>query len=61
MIIGKSSNPMQNMQSVLFDNVIVNNPGFSPWGTEYYACSGVEGTAEGDTKPPPPCFQRKLY
>ncbi len=53
-IIGNLSNPMQN---VLFDNVLVNNPGSSPWGDKYYACSGVEGTAQGNTKPSPPCFK----
>jgi polygalacturonase len=56
-IIGNLSNPMHN---ILFDNVIVNNPGLDPWGSEYYACSGVEGTAQGNTEPPPPCFKRKF-
>jgi polygalacturonase len=55
-IIGNSSNPMQN---VLFDNVIVKNPGSHPWGDKYYACSGVEGIAQGDTNPPPPCFKHQ--
>ena len=55
-IIGNLSNPMHN---IVFDNVIVNNPSLHPWGTDYYACSGVEGTAQGSTEPPPPCFKHK--
>ncbi|CAF0775861.1 unnamed protein product [Adineta ricciae] len=55
-ILGNSSNPMLN---ILFDNVYVNKPGLLPWGTKYYACEGVEGIAEGNTQPPPPCFKRK--
>ncbi|CAF1204769.1 unnamed protein product [Adineta steineri] len=56
-IIGNTSSPIQN---VLFDNVIVNHPGSRPWGNKYYACSGVEGIAQGKTEPLPPCFKRKL-
>ena len=55
-IIGNLSNPMHN---VLFDNVIVNDPSLHPWGTDYYACSGVEGIAQGNTEPTPPCFKHK--
>lgn len=54
-IIGNSSNPMQN---ILFDNVFVRNPGMRPWGDKYYACSNVQGTAQGHTEPQPPCFKR---
>ncbi|CAF3465893.1 unnamed protein product [Rotaria sp. Silwood1] len=57
-IIGNSSNPMLN---VLFDNVLVKNPGSYPWGNKYYACYGVQGTAKGDTQPPPPCFKHEPF
>merc|ERR550517_1019632 len=51
-LIGNLTNPMQN---VTFDNVVVNNPSDSPWGKDYYACWGVDGTAV-NTNPVPPCF-----
>jgi hypothetical protein len=57
-ILGNASNPMLN---ILFDNVIVTKPGMHPWGDEYYACEGVEGTAQGNTHPYPPCFKIKGY
>ncbi|CAF1332555.1 unnamed protein product [Adineta ricciae] len=53
-IVGNTSNPMKN---ILFDNVVVKNPGSHPWGDKYYACSNVEGIAQGDTQPVPPCFK----
>ncbi|CAF3503781.1 unnamed protein product [Rotaria sp. Silwood1] len=57
-ILGNTSNPMLN---VLFDNVLVTKPGFLPWGNRYYACEGVEGIAQGNTQPPPPCFKIKPF
>ena len=56
-ILGNLSNPMLD---VVFDNVVVNKPGLLPWGERYYACAGVEGTAQGGTHPAPPCFKVKL-
>ena len=53
-ILGNTTNPMLN---VLFDNVLVTKPGTRPWGDQYYACQGVEGIAQGNTQPPPPCFK----
>ena len=53
-ILGNSSNPIRN---ILFDNVVVTNPGLLPWSNHYYACEGVEGVAQGNTQPPPPCFK----
>jgi len=55
-IIGNLSNPMLN---IVFDNVIVNQPGVRPWGTKYYACQGVQGFTQGNTQPSPPCFHQK--
>ena len=52
-LLGNSSNPMQN---VVFENVVVNNPGEKPWGSDFYLCEGVEGIAAGSTYPVPPCF-----
>jgi hypothetical protein len=53
LLMGNASNPMTN---VLFDNVVVNNPGTKPFGTDYY-CDGVLGYATATTSPLPPCFQ----
>ena len=53
-MVGSSQNPMKN---ILFDNVVVKNPGLRPWGDKYYACSNIEGIARGDTQPVPPCFK----
>lgn len=57
-ILGNSTNPMLN---VVFDNVRVTKPGFLPWGEKYYACEGVEGIAQGNTEPAPPCFKIKPF
>eukprot|EP00039_Didymoeca_costata_P008775 m.116250 g.116250 ORF g.116250 m.116250 type:complete len:436 (-) comp14227_c0_seq7:2968-4275(-) len=54
-ILGNITNPMQG---VVFDNVVVNNPGKKPWGDKFYLCEGVShGVATGNTKPVPPCFE----
>ena len=55
-ILGNTTNPMMN---ILFDNVFVNKPGTFPWGEKYYACEGVDGIAQVNTQPPPPCFKIK--
>jgi hypothetical protein len=55
-IIGNSSNPMQN---VVFDNVVVNKPGYFPFFSDYYKCRDVEGIATGRTSPVPPCFKKQ--
>ena len=53
-ILGNNTNPMTN---VVFDDVVVNNPGNRPWGDQYYDCDGVRnGIAKGSTNPVPPCF-----
>eukprot|EP00040_Diaphanoeca_grandis_P037146 m.240610 g.240610 ORF g.240610 m.240610 type:complete len:668 (-) comp33765_c0_seq1:80-2083(-) len=52
-IIGNETNPMRN---VVFDNVTVTNAGREPWGENFYACYGVNGTSRGGTSPIPPCF-----
>lgn len=38
-IIGNDTNPIKGL---VFDNVVVNNPGNSPWGDDFYKCEGVE-------------------
>jgi hypothetical protein len=53
-LMGNSSNPMQG---VVFENVVVNNPGEKPWGNQFYFCDGINGVAKGTTSPAPPCFQ----
>lgn len=55
-ILGNTTNPMKN---IVFDNVFVSKPGLFPWFEKYYACEGVEGIAQGNTQPPPPCFKIK--
>ena len=53
-ILGNASNPMQD---VVFDGVIVTNPGEHPWGKDFYKCTGVRNaSAVGQTSPKPPCF-----
>lgn len=53
LLMGNSSNPMQN---VIFDNVVVTSPGQKPFGPNYY-CDGILGTSMGTTSPQPSCFQ----
>lgn len=53
-IFGNGTNPMKN---VVFDNVVVQNPGKRPWGDKYYVCEHVQGVALGTTWPVPPCFE----
>ena len=43
------------MTGVVFDNVVVNNPGTKPFGTTYF-CDSIEGIATGTTNPIPACF-----
>jgi len=52
-IIGNDTNPLHN---VVFDNVVVNNPGQDPWGNDYYYCVNVEGSIDEKTQPVPNCF-----
>jgi polygalacturonase len=52
-LLANTSVPMEN---VVFDNVVVNNPGKKPWGDKYYHCENVNGVATGKTWPVPPCF-----
>jgi hypothetical protein len=53
-LFGNSTNPMQN---VVFDNVVVTNPGSVPWGDDFFYCEGINGVATGATNPVPPCFK----
>lgn len=55
-IIGNSS---MQMEGIVFDNVVVNNPPIDGyWGEDYYMCEGVKsGVATGKTWPVPPCFE----
>jgi polygalacturonase len=52
-LLGNASNPMKN---IVFENVVVNNPGSYPWGEDFYLCDGIDGLATGSTSPAPPCF-----
>jgi len=45
------------MTGVVFEDVVVNNPGSYPWKDDYYKCENVEGIAIGRTWPIPPCFK----
>ena len=54
-IMGNETMPALN---ITFDNVVVDTPGNSPWGNEYYYCKHVKGgVATGGTWPVPPCFK----
>jgi hypothetical protein len=44
---------------VVFDDVVVRDPGEKPWGDLFYHCVGVDGVATGSTLPAPPCFRKK--
>jgi len=56
-ILGNATNPMKG---IVFDGVVVNNPGMRPWGDQFYACDAVEdGKAIGGTTPMPPCFNNQ--
>lgn len=53
-ILGNSTNPMDN---IVFDNVIVENPGTQPF-KKGYECKGVTNSiAKGKTSPVPSCFE----
>ncbi len=53
-LLGNSSNPMQG---IVFENVVVTNPGNEPFGSDLYYCEGIHGIAKGSTYPIPPCFK----
>merc|ERR1712241_1183925 len=36
-------NPARPMEGVVFDNVVVTDPGRRPWGSAFYKCQGVHG------------------
>jgi hypothetical protein len=52
-ILASDSNPMEN---VVFEDVRFENPGSSPFGSDFYHCAGVQGVARGNTWPVPSCF-----
>jgi polygalacturonase len=53
-ILGSEKQPMRGL---VFENVLVDDPGQWPWGKEYWWCQGVDmGVANGSTWPRPPCF-----
>ena len=53
-IFANESMPMEN---VVFEDVVFNSPGGSPWGESYF-CEGVTGgLAKGTTWPVPSCFE----
>ena len=49
-------NPKRPFENVLFENVVVTDPGDRPWGRQFYKCAGVRGIANGSTSSAPPCF-----
>lgn len=53
LIMSNTTNPMMN---IVFDNVVVTNPGLEPFGSNYFCQGGVIGYATGKTNPVPPCF-----
>eukprot|EP00968_Pinguiococcus_pyrenoidosus_P016592 scaffold1610_cov257-Pinguiococcus_pyrenoidosus.AAC.45 len=54
-IFANDTNPMRG---VVFDDVVVENPGTRPLGDDFYYCEGVKsGVAKGRTWPIPPCFR----
>jgi len=57
-ILGNSSNPMFN---IIFENVVVNNPGYEPWEDDYYLCQNIDGYYTGTTDPAPPCLTELTF
>jgi polygalacturonase len=56
-LMGNSTNPIHNL---IFEDIIVNNPGSEPWGSNYYCTEGgIEGYSSGSTTPIPDCFAQK--
>jgi len=53
-LFGNGTNPMQG---IVFDNVVVSNPGNFPFDKDLYYCEGMTGIAKGKTNPIPPCFK----
>jgi hypothetical protein len=53
-LIGNSSNPIQNL---VFDNVNIIQPGWLPFGVNYY-CDSLPGVAIDGTMPVPTCFKK---
>ena len=53
-LLGNDTNPIHNL---VFDSVVINNPGTEPWGDDFYYCEGIDnGIVLGNTYPVPPCF-----
>ena len=53
-LLANESSPMRN---VVFEDVVVTNPGSRPFGDAFYKCENVQGVATGTTHPVPPCFE----
>ena len=47
------------MRNVVFENVVFEDPGFVPFGNEYFYCEGVQGVVERNSTPVPPCFRNE--
>ena len=50
-IMGNSSNPIRGL---VFDSVVVENPGSKPWGDNYYYCQNDGGVQV-------PCYVLRMY
>jgi hypothetical protein len=55
-LFGNATNPMTG---IVFDNVVIKNPGSSPFGTDYFCQpGGIQGSLIGINAPVPSCFQQ---
>ena len=54
-ILGNSTH--NNMRGLLFEDVVVENPGAWPYARNYQ-CKFATGVARGETSPTPPCFHK---
>jgi len=55
-ILGNKTN---TMKGILFEDVVVTNPGSFPY-EKGYLCKNVEGIATGTTNPVPSCFSKAI-
>ena len=55
-ILGNTTAGVNNMHGLIFEDVVVENPGLWPYKRNYQ-CKFAAGVAKGKTSPVPPCFE----
>ena len=57
-IMGNTTAGVNNMHGLVFEDVVVENPGMWPYKRNYQ-CKFASGVAKGKTSPVPPCFEKE--